>query len=380
MRGDRDWILTRRGSDGHAVYGPYQRYEAGRYLAEFAIALPGGEALSADAVCGCVDVAADGGNRRFAAAYVTGADAHTGRYVLPFEIQDSHELEFRFHTNGRAALLIADGAQVRPDAGDALQRRPLPDLIGHRTIRQIYDKSADIDVDGDRLVMRLAGIRFAGRNPDDVNFVDELFFKSAYNFKTRRPTCVIDVGMNVGLASLLFAANTQVAEVHAFEPFASTFLRGCANIALNPDLAAKITTHNFGLSDKDEDVTLAIDENGGDSGGMQTRSVDGGTPMRLTLRDAAGTIGPIVANARARGLDVVVKIDCEGAEFPIFASLGASGLLNDISAMMVEWHRIFDGRNQAELIDPLLSAGFTVFDVTPPEGNGFFYAARTARD
>lgn len=376
-RAGRGWIETAPGASGHALYGPYVRCAAGNYHVVFSLALPYGGDASADAVCALADVVTDGGRTVIASAFVFVADARDGSFVLPLHLDHDAELEFRLHVNGAIALLIADDPALK-EGRAPVASRPEPALLTERQalFRNFHERGATIDRDGDRLVLSLAGVRFGAKKYDDVNFVDELFFKSAYNFKTNHRTCVIDVGMNVGLASLLFAAKAQVEEVHAFEPFVSTYERGLANIALNPELAGKIRTNNFGLADADEDATLLIHDTHGDSGGMQTRSVDGGTPTQLKLRDASATLRPIIADARGRGLDVVAKIDCEGAEFPIFKSLAASGLLGDISALMVEWHRIFEGRTQDELIAPLLDAGFTVFDVTPPDGNGFFYAVK----
>ena len=378
-RDGRDWILTRPGVTGHAIYGPYERFSPGSYRVTFELAVSEDTPGLPEAVCAFADVVSAGGRRTLASAFVFVADADRGSTFLDFELDSEEELEFRLHVNGRFSLLVADSPKVG-SSDDVRMLHPLPSLLKERIdlLKHFYDNGTEIDLNGEGLILSLQGIRFVAREYDDVNFVDELFFKSAYNFKTRRDTCVIDIGMNVALASLLFAAKPEVKEIYAFEPFPATFARGLANIALNPALASKIRTNNFGLADKDEDGTLLINDNHGDSGGMQTRSVEGGTPMQLTLRNTASTLRPIIADAKARGLDVVAKIDCEGSEFPIFESLVAGDVLKEISALMVEWHRIFMGRTQDELIEPLLDAGFTVFDLTPPEGNGFFYAVRSS--
>ena len=166
-------------------------------------------------------------------------------------------------------------------------------------------------------------------------------------------------------------------EVHAFEPFRDTFDRAAANLALNPALAAKISAHNVGVSDRDEDAEFTVFDFP-DSGGRAARNVDGGRPVHIVTRDAAAVLGPIIAAAAARGRDVIVKVDCEGAEFAIFPSLEAAGLLERITAFMVEWHSVFEGKTQADLIGPLTRAGFVAFDLTSKPVNGFFYAVRAA--
>jgi FkbM family methyltransferase len=232
-----------------------------------------------------------------------------------------------------------------------------------------------VRVDSD-LRATLDGVTFNANDRDDVNFVDELFWKKAYNFVTDVETCVVDVGMNVGLTSLLFAAKSCVREVHSFEPFPETFARGMTNLSLNPQLSGRIFAHNLGLGDGDEDATFLVEDTKGDSGAQSTRNVEGGTPVTMSIRDAGDALRPILESARDRRRRRVVKIDCEGAEFAIFRSLSRAGLWSEIDLLMVEWHRVFAGRTQEELLRPLFEAGFVVIDLTPPTGNGFFYASR----
>jgi FkbM family methyltransferase len=221
----------------------------------------------------------------------------------------------------------------------------------------------------------VGGIVLHGRSLDDLRFVGELFFENAYNFGIDRQTAVFDVGMNVGLAALHFARKAEVAEVHAFEPFPETFERAVANIALNPALSAKITPHRFGLSDRDFDGPILINDKG-DSGAMTTVGAESGVAVQLSLRDAGPLLAPLIEDAVGRGLEVILKVDCEGSEFAVFESLQRNGLLGKIRAFLVEWHSMFDGKSQETLLAPLRQAGFLVFDRSPPVGNGFFYAVR----
>lgn len=377
-------IATRKDARGHAIYGPYETVEPGSYVVEFLVepltALP----QDRDLVCGMVDVTAAGGTRQIASHFVLSSHLDgLGPIAIAFTLAEPCELEYRFHVNGEIPLRIADTQRLvrladgAPAPASRSTEAIAPDLLADRrwALNSLYEHGVQIGRIGGERVMRLQGLTFNAHCYDDVNFVDELFFKSAYNFQTTAETCVIDVGMNVGLASLLFAAQPSVKEVHAFEPFPATYERALANLRLNPALAAKIKANNIGLSDRDETSTFLIPETS-DSGGQATRSVEGGVPVDLALRDAAAALRPIIASAKARGLQVIAKIDCEGAEFALFESLARAGLLEEIHAFMVEWHRVFPGRTQQELIQPLLDRGFIAIDLTPPTGNGFFYAAR----
>lgn len=372
-------IRTGAGRDGHAIYGPYETLGVGRYQAIFAASLI--EAPGADILCGYLDVTADRGEKILAEAPVFTSQLKQGTPVelhLPFELDQPAELEFRFHVTGACPLLILDNARaVRLTGSPNRVDAHLPSYVRDhpKMLKSIYDMGARIEARGDKLFMELKGVRFNAQTYDDTNFVHEIFVLGAYNMHLPRPTCLVDVGMNVALASLLFATRPFIDEIHAFEPFETTRARGFANIALNPDLAGKIQVNPFGLGDQDGEVTLLIEDNG-DSGGLATRDYEGGSPVQIEMRDAAGALAPIIHSARERGLDVVLKIDCEGSEFPIFQSLAAAGLFSKVRGLMVEWHRVFPGRDQKELIAPLLDSGYAVFDISPPSGNGFFYATR----
>ena len=289
-----------------------------------------------------------------------------------------------------APLLIDDYCPVLPlngrDADCAPQfdasRFPDPSgpkpafFLNHLSIlRRFYENGAGVKiVDGD-VIVTIDGISFYARVPDDLRFVDEIFFRSTYNFSLGRDCCVIDIGMNIGLVAMTFARKDFVKQVHSFEPFKGTYSRARANLSLNPEIAAKISAHNFGLADADEDKTVLIyDES--DSGAFSIRGSGSGTPEAISVRNAAKVLGPIIEAAKADGLSIVAKVDCEGSEFPIFETLEQHGLLAELSAFMVEWHRGILGKTQRDLIAPLLTHGFTVFDLTGKTGNGFFYAVR----
>lgn len=385
----RSFIRTAPGTMGHAVYGPYRWLDPGDYAVEFQLACEGA-APRGNPVCAILDVTSDFGARTLARQDVKAAELgdEPTPFALRFTLEAGAVLEFRIFTTGSSGLLI-DGHQrliVLSDdsADDQIAAGRFPDrtdstfLKEHQGyFRELHEKGADVQVQGDAVVLTVDGVRFLARCPDDINFVGELFFENAYNFTLEGDACVIDVGMNLGLASLRFAARPEVKRVIAFEPFRETYARALANIALNPALAAKITPVNRGLADRTEARTVTVAQTA-DSGAMSTVGATEGTAIAIEMQDAAAALGPIIDQARADGLKMIVKVDCEGSEFAVFASLEAAGLLGRIDALMVEWHMMFPDKNQETLIAPLRRHGFVVFDRSPPIGNGFFYAARIA--
>jgi FkbM family methyltransferase len=233
-----------------------------------------------------------------------------------------------------------------------------------------------VSLRGEDVIASCAGFSFYARAADDLNFVDEVLLKNCYNILTPTPACVIDIGMNIGLTSLRLASSPNVREVHAFEPFPTTFGRAAANVALNPEQQGKIAMHNFGMFDSDTEVTVHI--NSSDSGSYSVFGADRGESVTIQLRDAGATLRPIVEAAEARGLLAVLKVDCEGSEFAVFRSLAASGLIDRVAAYMVEYHRGHGA--SSELTSRLIEAGFAVIDLGYSGANGFFYAIRLGRD
>ncbi|MFX9684364.1 hypothetical protein ABTP08_20110, partial [Acinetobacter baumannii] len=87
------------------------------------------------------------------------------------------------------------------DDADASAQAPgsaLSELSGrHRALLlHLYNNGAEIVLRDGKLLMRLNGITFHAGSFDDVNFVDELFFRNAYNVLSGSEACLIDIGMN----------------------------------------------------------------------------------------------------------------------------------------------------------------------------------------
>lgn len=389
----RTCILTKPGSRGHAIYGPYQNLDPGCYVVEFNLEAAGDRQFDRDDICGEVDVASGFGRTIHARQDVSFSQLREGpvRIRLVFETYAPDIFEFRVGTTGLAPLLIDDYCPVLPltgsnaDCGSEFDASRFPDprsgpkpafFLDHLSIlRRLYENGAGVKiVDGD-VIVTIDGISFYARVPDDLRFVDEIFFRNTYNFSLPKDCFVVDIGMNIGLVTMTCARKNFVKKVHSFEPFKGTYSRARANLSLNPELAAKISAHNFGLADTEEDKTVLIHDES-DSGAFSIRGSESGTPMTISVRNAARVLGPIIEEAKANGLCIIAKVDCEGSEFPIFEALERHDLLAEISAFMVEWHRGSFGKSQRDLIAPLLTHGFTVFDLTGKTGNGFFYAVK----
>lgn len=228
-----------------------------------------------------------------------------------------------------------------------------------------------------------AKIRITTR--EELVIIEEVFFNKIYSFQFNKKTTVIDIGMNVGIASIFFAANDNVTKVYSFEPFGTTFKDALFNIELNDTLQSKIIPHQFGIGGKDEMVTATYSS---DFKGMNSASRDqntlewlAGTKLEniesttISLRNASTILKEII-DAKPVSELLITKIDCEGAEYEILEDLDSNNLLKHFDAFVIEWHH----KGPQILIDRLLKNGFIILDTLPftPEC-GMVYAFRMSK-
>jgi FkbM family methyltransferase len=221
------------------------------------------------------------------------------------------------------------------------------------------------------------GIEVLLRNEEDFQVFGEVFVIKCYDAEMPGNFVVADVGMNIGFASLRFASLKGVAEVHAFEPFKAPFTRAVENFALNPTVNTKIFPNNFGLFASDSQGKVGYDEN--HTIGASIRGSGALHEVAIELREASSILGQIIAKAKAKGYRFLLKLDCEGSEFPIIENLNDKGLLKQVDVILMEWHKWWDqSKTQRVLIEPLLKNDFLILDRTRDDDPhaGFITAVR----
>ncbi len=216
--------------------------------------------------------------------------------------------------------------------------------------------------------------------PEELFLLHEIIAGGVYNVVSgRQGGVVLDIGMNVGFASLYFAAQPWVEAVWSYEPVPETYARALRNFARNPALAAKIVPHDFGLSDAAGKLTFdycsqwraAVGISGLGPEFRRTHGIAESDISRVSVdvRDICSVIKDV--RARYRQAQVIVKIDCEGAEYAIIAALRSAGLLRQVDAFLIEWHQ----HGPRELEQALTSAGFFALSLMPrATATGMLYA------
>jgi FkbM family methyltransferase len=157
---------------------------------------------------------------------------------------------------------------------------------------------------------------------------------------------VVDVGANAGFFSLLLLSRRPDVRVHAFEPVAGNHDLFAANIALNASLAGSITLRNAAVTGAPvESVELFAEADGATS---VTASVfpDFAAENRRRLRVPAVALAQVLRDLPTVDL---LKLDCEGSEYPILYETPPERL-RTVRAIAMEAHDLDGDRRNARAV------------------------------
>jgi FkbM family methyltransferase len=224
-------------------------------------------------------------------------------------------------------------------------------------------------------------IRIRASTEEEFSILQEIFVERNYCFQLPGSWTVLDIGANVGIASLYFAAQPGVHQVIAFEPFPATADLFEAQMALNPELAAKISLLRFGLDAADGTFeasyvpalrgSMSIHGLGAWRGGTEAT----GNRTTVAVRRASKVLEELAP--RLANKPILAKIDCEGSEYGILRDLDATRAIDRIDAIVMEWHQ----HGPDELVAILLKNDFVVYHRGLGEGSplGLITAVRRVR-
>ena len=244
------------------------------------------------------------------------------------------------------------------------------DISANRSIpaNPIAQKHAQIYKDLERLSARrrgdlldVDGITVRINPPRVIETVNEVILSGDYDFSTNgeHGYVLIDVGMNVGFATLMKAKDPAFTHVYGFEPLKPTYDIARANIELNPQIAKKIETFNFGLSNENKElrVKFAMDEimSVSSEGTFDDCFAENASEEVIKVKSASEVLSPIFKKHEANR--IFLKLDCEGAEFKILPELESAGLLRQCHVLVIEWHN----QSPDELFKILSRNGFFYF-------------------
>lgn len=195
----------------------------------------------------------------------------------------------------------------------------------------------------------------------------EIFLEAPYFFDTKKKQPVIlDVGGNIGLATLYFKQLHPIARITTFEPDKRAFATLEANVKDNG--LADVEIVNKAAHDHDGVLTWYFDED-------KPQSLSMSTVKRETLSKSM-EVPCVRLSGFVNGEVDFAKIDVEGAEWTVLQELFESGKMSQIRQLCIEYHP-WCGKPIADLVKALEGEGFKVhLDHQRPESINLIHAVR----
>lgn len=241
------------------------------------------------------------------------------------------------------------------------------ELLSHKgvVVSESLENSFCIEIDG---------LKFKVSTLSNMAVLYEIYIQKIYNVNfIHDDVVVVDIGMNVGVASLYFANYDKVKTLYGFEPFPDTYNEALMNLSFNTKLKDKLNFINKGVSDVSErkDIDLY------DSGLLSASTIysDNNFGKKIGKKITVDIISIIDLmndiSSKHPTNKIILKVDCEGEEYSIFDSLNSTSYLENVICIIVEWHENGPDR----ITDILTKKGFQYFQVDDANFNaGLIYA------
>lgn len=223
------------------------------------------------------------------------------------------------------------------------------------------------------------GIIYECKDRLKVLFVDkiqenifwEIFYEDCYNFCSNDEMILIDIGLNAGFAALYFALKDNIKKIYGFEPDKRLYRQAEYNISINSRLKEKIQIFPYALSNEDKiERFVQIKEVSGGIRKLNKGIDEAESAFEVQCVDSLRIIKEIIDNNR--GKKIIIKSDCEGAEYDILSRLEQGNILDNIHVILMEWHM---GRRK-ELEEWLKRNGYNYVIRNSTETFGLCYAYR----
>jgi FkbM family methyltransferase len=176
------------------------------------------------------------------------------------------------------------------------------------------------------------------------NHYNDIWNKAAYTQHCSVPegATVIDIGANVGMFALLAARSARF--VHAFEPEP----RNCDLLRQNCQSNARIIIHNEAVGAADGTARLSV---GASSTGFSLFG-DSTETCPVTVR----TLSAVFSHYGIEYCDFL-KLDCEGAEYPILLD-SPPELFHKVRCLAMEYHDHLSSYTHEDIVSRLNKLGF----------------------
>ena len=225
-------------------------------------------------------------------------------------------------------------------------------------------------------VVEVEGLIFKVASLSNMAVLYEIFIEKIYSINTaQKDVVVIDIGMNVGVASLYFASQSYVKKVYGYEPFPETFAEANLNVSANPKFSSKLILFNQGVSNINETRAISLFESGLLSASTIEQNNDYGKKIGQVIEVQLVSINKVFELVIAENptAKILLKLDCEGEEYVIFDMLKEATYLNNVDIAIIEWHE----KGSADIEKVLINNQFILRHTHHvSENSGMIYATK----
>lgn len=163
---------------------------------------------------------------------------------------------------------------------------------------------------------------------------------------------IIDIGANAGYFNIMLFSKIKEATVYAYEPIPSNYELFTKNIALNPALATKIHLFNLAVTGSPQQAVELYMEEASDNSVIASVYADFDTQNKHTIKVPAISFTEIINNNHLQHIDLV-KVDCEGSEYPIIYETSAE-VWDKINMLTIEVHNLDEETRNVRFLQQFL--------------------------
>jgi FkbM family methyltransferase len=210
------------------------------------------------------------------------------------------------------------------------------------------------DVSPHEVTLREPPLRLTIRGAMDLWAVKETYldeFYTRYSEPVQDGWTVVDIGAGVGDFAIKVAYSHPYNRVIAYEPFPGSFELLIRNLAVNA--IANVMPRQEAVWRETGEITLDL------SGGEPLQIASGEEMAGDRVKVPAVTLTEVLAQQELERIDLL-KLDCEGAEYPILMEAPAETLAK-VDRIIMEYHDLDEAQNYRVLGEFLVDAGYRVF-------------------
>ncbi len=186
-------------------------------------------------------------------------------------------------------------------------------------------------------------------NTTDRGILKEIFILEEYSpviGSIKNSDIIIDIGAHIGMFSLFATEKNPNVKILAFEPMKKNFCLLSKNISLNN--LKNIDIINYAVSDKNSETLLYLSEDNTGAHSMFKKSERSEKIKTISINN-------IFIKFKIKNCSLL-KLDCEGGEYPIIMSLSKNNL-KKINSIIMEFH---NPKQLPEIINKLKDLGFKI--------------------